>query len=424
MKVPTEERLFEYLRDILYAPEKASLDLDQLPKEWRKFGQGMQFLDQCVKEQKQFGQSLAKGELDVPPPKAENVLASPLVSVQAALKHMVWRMQRTADGDYTQKVDFLGDFEAAFNGMSELLEKHRKALIREKDIVLQQNKELEQIQELFLTMTANMDEWVVVMDAETHEEYFMSKGLQAIWDQEPELAKQMRQILRRHPIDAKKKRDDWEFQCESYETTNLEYYSVMSYSNTWKKTPAVVHIIEDITDKKYEEKEQKKLLYEDLLTKLYNRRYGMQVIKAWEEEKRRFCVTFVDIDGLKYCNDQFGHSEGDVYIKKVASKLKEVPDEKIVCRVGGDEFLIIKDNIREEEMENLVEEKRQELMASSEQDRYNMSFSYGVCEMQENDSRTVSELLSEADYKMYQYKFEHKTKGKIKQRESIYRWEP
>ena len=91
----TPEILFAYLKDILYHPSRAKLNLEELSPDYRKLGQGLQYLADWVKESNEFAQALAKGDL-------------------------------------TQRVDFMGEFSEAFNTMTEQLAERRQALTQEK----------------------------------------------------------------------------------------------------------------------------------------------------------------------------------------------------------------------------------------------------------------------------------------------------
>lgn len=57
----TQDILFQYLKDIIYNTENASLDLNELPPEFQKLGQGMQLLGKWVKEAKVLSFALARG---------------------------------------------------------------------------------------------------------------------------------------------------------------------------------------------------------------------------------------------------------------------------------------------------------------------------------------------------------------------------
>ena len=81
----------------------------------------------------------------------------------------------------------------------------------------------------------------------------------------------------------------------------------------------------------------------DALTQIYNRR-GFE--EAMEKEQRRrpkqpFALAILDVDDFKFFNDYYGHQTGDAVLKQLAQSLKEAAGESgLVCRSGGDEFLL------------------------------------------------------------------------------------
>ena len=115
----------------------------------------------------------------------------------------------------------------------------------------------------------------------------------------------------------------------------------------------------DITDRKYAEE---KLLHDaffDLLTGLPNRALFMDHLGlAVERAKRRmdyqFAVLFLDLDRFKDVNDSLGHSVGDELLIAVARKLESrLRSTDTVARFGGDEFVILLDDIQD--MQNAVQ---------------------------------------------------------------------
>ena len=83
----------------------------------------------------------------------------------------------------------------------------------------------------------------------------------------------------------------------------------------------------------------------DELTGMYNRRgmySALEDMQARTGKAKYLRVFVVDMDGLKYVNDTFGHSEGDVAIKAVAEAILRTADLGDICvRAGGDEFYLI-----------------------------------------------------------------------------------
>jgi len=113
--------LFEYLRDVFYDPTKASLDVEALPESYQDLGNGLVFFADCVMETKRVAYALSQGDLDIPLPSRDNEIAAPLKSLHASLKHLSWQTKQIALGDYSQRVDFMGEFSESFNSMVEKL---------------------------------------------------------------------------------------------------------------------------------------------------------------------------------------------------------------------------------------------------------------------------------------------------------------
>jgi hemerythrin len=84
----------------------------------------------------------------------------------------------------------------------------------------------------------------------------------------------------------------------------------------------------------------------DALTGLPNRRHAMQRLRQlWREAEitgGSICCLMVDADGFKQVNDSHGHDAGDTVLRKLALALSHaVRTDDVVCRLGGDEFLVI-----------------------------------------------------------------------------------
>lgn len=147
------------------------------------------------------------------------------------------------------------------------------------------------------------------------------------------------------------------------------------------------------------------LAYTDPLTGCHNRKYINHKLEELMEQKKSFCLCFVDLDGLKEVNDRFGHQMGDSYIISVAQALEAVCKEEsdIICRYGGDEFLLLLDrDVRgaEEavaEVQRILTDK-----ANSEEYPFVLSVSCGV--EASGGYRSAKELIGAADAKMYEKK--------------------
>jgi diguanylate cyclase (GGDEF)-like protein/PAS domain S-box-containing protein len=109
---------------------------------------------------------------------------------------------------------------------------------------------------------------------------------------------------------------------------------------------------EDITSRKVAEEQVLYLAYYDALTGLPNRTLLQdRLAKALASARRRkdkVAILFLDLDRFKNINDSLGHSVGDLLLQEVAVRLKTwARDQDTVARVGGDEFLIVLNAIKE-----------------------------------------------------------------------------
>jgi len=102
-----------------------------------------------------------------------------------------------------------------------------------------------------------------------------------------------------------------------------------------------------IEDKIRAEEQLRHYVYYDALTELPNRKMMLENLNMLLENKdKSFAILFLDLDGFKYINDNFGHQVGDKVLKNVASVLKNaIGPNDTISRIGGDEFIIILTNL-------------------------------------------------------------------------------
>ena len=104
----------------------------------------------------------------------------------------------------------------------------------------------------------------------------------------------------------------------------------------------------------------------DSLTGLFNRRYMAETLERERYRSLRqglsFGVIMIDIDHFKRFNDRFGHEAGDLVLRELGKFLQtRARREDIVCRFGGEEFVIVLSEAALEITERRAEELREEV---------------------------------------------------------------
>ena len=164
--------------------------------------------------------------------------------------------------------------------------------------------------------------------------------------------------------------------------------------------------------------------YTDTMTGVGNKTAYFDTVrdlnKKISDGTARFVVVFCDINGLKNINDNFGHELGDIIISDAASVLKCVFDPKNIFRIGGDEFIVVQENITEKEMEDRIKALEGELAVFNEKEReYGMklTFSHGIGVFDPNVDTEFRQVFKRADESMYRNKARYyKKNGLVSQR--------
>lgn len=157
-------------------------------------------------------------------------------------------------------------------------------------------------------------------------------------------------------------------------------------------------------------KKLEEMSYKDVLTGLPNRRYSMRemerLINQWERYGVPFSLLFIDIDKFKTVNDRCGHECGDKVLIWMAEYLvKNTRVTDMVCRLGGDEFLVLCPHTNEDEA--LVMSRKlsdiTESLPLKNIDYWVPAISVGISTLNEQN-KSASELLRKADMAMYKEK--------------------
>jgi diguanylate cyclase (GGDEF)-like protein len=171
------------------------------------------------------------------------------------------------------------------------------------------------------------------------------------------------------------------------------------------------HLLRELAQLKQREAEALKLADRDGLTGLYNRRCTMEMLNnaiADALAQNLFVgVLFIDLNGFKAINDQYGHAAGDRILTTVATRISaRVRVGDVVCRYGGDEFVVVLPLIPDVESARRVADTIRERVAlpywvnGREQ---HLSAAIGAA-MFPHDGDDASSLIHAADQLMYRLK--------------------
>lgn len=161
----------------------------------------------------------------------------------------------------------------------------------------------------------------------------------------------------------------------------------------------------------------------DPLTGVHNRLRGRELLAQWQLAGHQFTLCFVDLNGLKRVNDLLGHLEGDRYLRCVAESLNALTEANAVCRVGGDEFLVLFLSASEDDCRRLMEGVQTRLAGASPRTGPRFSISYGIAGGRSSSPRG-EDLLRLADERMYQHKRSQQLHGRRSVPQDVhYHWD-
>lgn len=143
----------------------------------------------------------------------------------------------------------------------------------------------------------------------------------------------------------------------------------------------------------------------DPLTGFANRYSYNKFLASKTDSEHSSCIFMLDINNLKFVNDTYGHDKGDELIKNSSLAIKETfmdMNGKNCYRLGGDEFIAIIDNIKEEEIIEYLRKFREKQMY------YAVSIAIGYAYTSDISKEGYESLMIEADKRMYENKKEMK----------------
>jgi diguanylate cyclase (GGDEF)-like protein len=149
----------------------------------------------------------------------------------------------------------------------------------------------------------------------------------------------------------------------------------------------------------------------DELTCLHNRRgfftLGQQQMKIAKRIKKEIFLLFLDIDNLKKTNDGFGHLAGDKLLATVATILRSTLREAdVIARIGGDEFAVLAMRSKTSSEKMLLRRINEQVRLFNRKGTqgHPLSLSMGIVRYDPKKYATLEDLLTQADFLMYQQK--------------------
>lgn len=179
---------------------------------------------------------------------------------------------------------------------------------------------------------------------------------------------------------------------------------------TWRRMQSEQHLMEDIVKRQAIEKRLEWQANHDALTELPNRKLFYDRFAKTLQRSARYqygaALIYIDLDGFKAVNDQWGHAMGDAVLLDVARRLlKAVRASDTVARLAGDEFVVLAEQCDRPQAKALAEKLRRALMepllTGGESIPVSASLGYVVVP---DDGTDMDSLMNAADRAMYRAK--------------------
>ena len=158
-------------------------------------------------------------------------------------------------------------------------------------------------------------------------------------------------------------------------------------------------------------KELDRLYVNDPLCGIYNRngfiRAADAKFRSCRSRGEKVLISFIDMDGLKKVNDDFGHNEGDFALQRLASTIVDCCRDGWICaRFGGDEFIILGPNVKDEDAAALDDAfvKRLAQINKLIAKPYEIQASIGTIVSDIEETTTLFGMITQADELMYEQK--------------------
>ncbi|MDP3427755.1 MAG: diguanylate cyclase [Humidesulfovibrio sp.] len=402
------ERVLQRLQDALQQaapPEAPPVDLAQVP--------GLAPLYALVLDMRRFLLGLSQGDLQQ---KLDHkgYLPGVLKTFQSNLSHLTWQTQRIAEGDFSQQVDFLGEFSQAFNSM----------VLRLHDSI----EALRESEERYRFLAENSADIIWRIDAEHRFLYaspadertrgFHHKEILGlpVWSaMHPDFVALMQERCQSNLAAIADVADPAPLRVEVpllRKGGGSIWVEILSNPVRGKGGSICgFHLVaRDIRLRKQMEEELQRLASTDSLTGISNRRNFLDraQVELMRSERYglRLALLMLDIDKFKNVNDTFGHAMGDAVLKAVVAACnQDLRQVDIFGRLGGEEFAALLPQTDQAGAQATAERMRQAVAAIKipvEEGSISVTISLGLAELRRGED--LDALMRRADAALYRAK--------------------
>ncbi|MDR1440577.1 MAG: GGDEF domain-containing protein [Clostridiales bacterium] len=379
-------------------------------------------------EMRHFLQALCQGDLDAQVPGRRNYIAAPLKELHTQLASLTWSMEQLAKGNVVSRLYYRGTLFESFNSLIQKIavlandeSASQKSAVDPKAAQWEwsvnswrYHQILSALNNLRIMVFEVAKDGKVVYANRPAREYL--GDVTHLFDADGGFGQREIRVLEQYLAQVSNDGASFPLFKELYDEASESWYKITSDKIQLSDFSVnFLHMVDNISEWKQNESHLKKTATTDPLTGIYNRGFGLQTLEeALFAAKSGVpsCAAFIDLDNLKVINDLYGHNGGDLALRTIADVLaSSVRDNKdSVCRFGGDEFIIVFKNCTKPFAEKAVSrmsDKLDELNQSDYAD-FNISFSYGIVEIDAKSDRTLQQVIERMDQEMYKRKFSKK----------------
>ena len=308
---------------------------------------------------------------------AKGYMGGLLKSLQANLNHIAWLTRQVADGDLSQRMDFMGDFASAFNSMVDELSCTLEELKAKQEglalLAEELQNEVEERKAAEEKLRQEEERWQLAVQCsrdgiwdvnlESGEPPYYSERLLELTGLRPEEVPSIRDWVKLFHPDDREVQDLFQrfANNDSFpESFTIDHKLLCADGNyRWFMTrgmavldPAtrrptrLIGVTADIQERKEREELFSHRATHDVLTELPNRALFNEHLKTRMDFAKRngshLAIIMADLDNFKQINDTLGHHVGDLLLIETSFRLQQnIRESDIVARFGGDEFALL-----------------------------------------------------------------------------------